>query len=58
MFVFVVSKNLLSLFTCLQREKDQVKEVKSGFDCGITLENYTDIKVGDTILTFEMREVK
>ena len=41
----------------LQREKDQVKEVKSGFDCGITLENYTDIKVGDTILTFEMREV-
>ena len=42
----------------LQREKDQFKEVKSGFDCGITLENYTDIKVGDTILTFEMREVK
>ena len=42
----------------LQREKDQVKEVKSGFDCGITLENYTDIKVGDTILTFEMREIK
>lgn len=42
----------------LQREKDQVKKVKSGFDCGITLENYTDIKVGDTILTFEMREVK
>lgn len=42
----------------LQREKDQVKEVKSGFDCGITLENYIDIKVGDTILTFEMREVK
>ena len=42
----------------LQREKDQVKDVKSGFDCGITLENYTDIKVGDTILTFEMREVK
>ena len=42
----------------LQREKDQVKEVKSGFDCGITIENYTDIKVGDTILTFEMREVK
>ena len=41
----------------LQREKDQVKEVKSGFDCGITLENYPDIKVGDTILTFEMREV-
>ena len=42
----------------LQREKDQVKEVKSGFDCGITLENYSDIKVGDQIITFEMKEVK
>ena len=42
----------------LQREKDQVKEVKSGFDCGITLENFTDIKVGDTIETFELKEIK
>lgn len=42
----------------LQREKDQVKEVKQGFDCGITIENYIDIKVGDVIETYEMKEVK
>ncbi len=42
----------------LQREKDSVKEVKNGFDCGITIENYADIKVGDTIQTYEMKEVK
>ncbi len=42
----------------LQREKDSVKEVKRGFDCGITLENYSDIKEGDTIQAYEMKEVK
>lgn len=42
----------------LQREKDQAKEVKSGFDCGITLENYTDIKERDIIETFEMKEIR
>lgn len=42
----------------LQREKDQVKEVKNGFDCGITLENFIDIKVGDILETYEMKEVK
>lgn len=42
----------------LQREKDQVKEVKNGFDCGITIENYSDIKTGDVILAYEMKEVK
>lgn len=42
----------------LQREKDQVKEVKSGYDCGITIENYSDIKVGDIIIAFEMKEIK
>lgn len=42
----------------IQREKDSVKEVKKGFECGITLDNYTDIKVGDIIECFEMVEVK
>lgn len=42
----------------LQREKDQVKEVKSGYDCGLTIENYSDIKVGDTIIAFEIKEIK
>ena len=42
----------------VQREKDTVKEVKKGFECGITLENYSDIKEGDTIEVYEMVEVK
>lgn len=42
----------------LQREKDQVKEVKKGYECGLTLENYSDIKVGDTIEVYEEVEVK
>ena len=42
----------------LQREKDQVKEVKKGFECGITLENYSDIKIGDTLEIYEEVEVK
>lgn len=42
----------------IQREKDSVKEVKKGFECGITLDNYTDIKIGDVIECFEMVEVK
>ena len=42
----------------IQREKDQVKEVAKGYDCGITLENYQDIKEGDIIEAFEMVEIK
>ncbi len=42
----------------IQREKDVVKEVKKGFECGITLENFSDIKEGDTIKSYEMVEVK
>ena len=42
----------------VQREKDSVKEVKKGFECGITLENYSDIREGDTISLYEMVEVK
>lgn len=42
----------------LQREKDQAKEVKAGFECGILVENYNDIKEGDIIESFEMVEDK
>jgi translation initiation factor IF-2 len=40
----------------LKRFKDEVKEVKSGFECGLMIENYSDIKIGDVIETYE--EVK
>ena len=42
----------------IQREKDTVKEVKKGFECGITLENFSDIKENDIIEMFELVEVK
>ncbi len=42
----------------LKRFKDDAKEVKQGFDCGITLENYNDIKIGDVIEVYVMKEVE
>ncbi len=42
----------------IQREKDQAKEVKAGFECGITLENYQDIKEKDIIEAYELVEIK
>ena len=42
----------------LQREKDQTKEVKNGYECGIIIENYNDIKEGDIIEGYEMVEEK
>ena len=42
----------------IQREKDQVKEVKEGYECGITVAGYSDLKVGDILETYEMVEIK
>lgn len=41
----------------LQREKDTVKEVKKGYECGITLEKFNDFKEGDIIECYELVEV-
>ena len=41
----------------LKRFKDDVKEVSSGFDCGISIAGYNDIKVGDMLEAFEEKEV-
>ena len=46
------------IVSSLQRGKDSVKEVKNGFECGLTIEGYNDIKEGDTFETYEMVEVK
>jgi translation initiation factor IF-2 len=40
----------------LKRFKDDVREVKAGYECGLTIENYNDIKVGDFIECFTMEE--
>ncbi len=50
----VVAENLP--ISSLRRFKDDVVEVREGFECGFTLGNYSDIKVGDFVETFEMRE--
>ena len=41
----------------LKRFKDDVKEVQSGYECGLSFENFNDIKTGDTIEAFEFKEV-
>jgi len=41
----------------LRRFKDDVREVNSGYECGITLENYNDLKEGDVIEAFQMEEI-
>ena len=41
----------------LRRFKDDVREVREGFECGIGLENYQDLKPGDIIETYEDREI-
>ncbi|MGH3448680.1 MAG: translation initiation factor IF-2, partial [Nocardioidaceae bacterium] len=41
----------------LRREKDDVTEVRDGFECGLTLSGYNDIKIGDVVETYEMRAV-
>ena len=50
----VVADNLT--IASLRREKDDVVEVREGFECGLTLGNFNDVKDGDVIETFEMRE--
>ncbi len=42
----------------LKRFKDDVNEVKSGYECGLSIKNFNDIKIGDVIEGFEIQEVK
>jgi len=42
----------------LKRFKDDVSEVKAGYDCGLNIKNFNDIQQGDNIEVFEQREVK
>ncbi|MCK2242586.1 MULTISPECIES: translation initiation factor IF-2 [unclassified Crossiella] len=50
----VIAENLP--ISTLRRFKDDVTEVREGFECGLTLGNYSDLKVEDIIETYEMRE--
>jgi len=41
----------------LKRFKEDVREVKSGFECGLSLKNFNDVQVGDQLEVFEVVEV-
>ncbi|MDE7455063.1 MAG: translation initiation factor IF-2, partial [Clostridia bacterium] len=51
--ISVYDGNILAL----KRFKDDVKEVAYGFECGISVENYNDIKVGDIFEIYQMEEI-
>ncbi|HRI98597.1 MAG TPA: translation initiation factor IF-2, partial [Nocardioides sp.] len=51
----VVADNLD--LSSLRREKDDVTEVREGFECGLVLRNFQDVKEGDIVEAFEMREI-
>jgi translation initiation factor IF-2 len=42
----------------LKRFKDDVKEVQSGYDCGLNVDGYNDIKIGDVIEAYQIVEIK
>jgi translation initiation factor IF-2 len=42
----------------LKRFKDDVSEVKAGYECGISIKNYNNIEIDDTIEGYEMKEIK
>ena len=42
----------------LKRFKDDAKEVRQGFECGLSIENFNDLKVGDIIEASKMKEIE
>jgi translation initiation factor IF-2 len=52
----IVNSNTNLTIDSLRRFKDDATEVREGYECGIGLGSFNDIRVGDTIETFEMRE--
>ncbi len=42
----------------LKRFKDDVKEVKKGYECGLSIKNYNDLKIGDIIEAYEIKQIK
>ena len=46
-----------SRISSLRRFKDDAKEVKAGFECGLSIDNYNDVKVGDVVEVYEMIEI-
>jgi translation initiation factor IF-2 len=56
--VFPTREGANGEISSLKRFKDDVKEVKAGMECGITIKNFNDLKVGDIIEGYEIIETK
>ncbi|MBP7272212.1 MAG: translation initiation factor IF-2 [Saprospiraceae bacterium] len=56
--IFPTKEGAAGEISSLKRLKDDAKEVKAGMDCGLTIKNFNDIKVGDNIEVYEITEVK
>ena len=55
--IYPTKEGVVGEISSLKRFKDDVREVKAGLECGITIKNFNDIKVGDVIETYEIEEV-
>jgi len=56
--VYPTKENQIGEIASLKRFKDDVKEVKKGMECGISIKNYNDLKPGDIIEGYEIVEIK
>ncbi|MEL6924036.1 MAG: translation initiation factor IF-2, partial [Bacteroidota bacterium] len=56
--VYPTKEGATAELSSLKRFKDDVKEVRNGMECGMTIKNFNDIKVGDVIEAYEIVEVK
>ncbi len=56
--VYPTAEGVIAELASLKRFKDDAKEVVSGMECGLTIKNFTDIKVGDVVEAYELEEVK
>ena len=56
--IFPTKEGIHGEISSLKRFKEDVKEVRNGFECGISIKNFNDIKVGDYIESYEITEVK
>ena len=56
--VYPTKEGVVGEVDSLKRFKEDVKEVKNGFECGMSIKNFNDIKVGDVIEVYEIIEVK
>ncbi len=56
--LYPTKENVHGEISTLKRFKDDQKEVKAGMECGITIKNFNDIKVGDVIEVYEINEIR